>query len=424
VGPRDGHRTGLTRPDLLVAGGGPAGWAAARACARRGLDVVLVDPRPDRSWRHTYGTWHHELPLGGGPDALPDDVVAAHDVGWAIATRTHRLEDEYAVLDTAVLQQALHDDGVRVLRGKVAAAGPRGAVLADGTEVPAGLVADASGAVQALTTRRRTGRRAEQTAVGVVVDESTAAPVTDGRLVFMDWRPLHGLPGWPTFLYAVPLGAGRVLLEETSLARRPGLPLPELADRLRRRLRAAGLRDAEIPLEDPAHVEHVRFPVDTPDHRSPAGVVALGAAAPFVHPATGFSVARSLRAGTRLADVLATRPDHHAVVDAAGRAARARRAVGGGRARVVHEMRRRGLDVLLRLPPAEVPEFFEGFFSLPARPRRAYLGSCGTSDSDRSDDDVAESVRAMLSVFARLTPRLRGHLIAGTLCGPGEAQRR
>jgi lycopene beta-cyclase len=407
-----------------VAGGGPAGWSAARACARRGLDVVLVDPRPDRAWRHTYGTWRHELPRGAGPDGLPDAVVAAHDVGWAIATRTHRLEDEYAVLDTAALQRALHDDGVRVLRGKVAAAGPRGAVLADGTEVPAGLVADATGAVQALTTRGRTGRRAEQTAVGVVVDESTAATVTDGRLIFMDWRPLHGLPGWPTFLYAVPLGGGRVLLEETSLARRPGLPLPELAGRLRRRLRAAGLRDAEIPLDDPAHVEHVRFPVDTPDHRSPAGVVALGAAAPFVHPATGFSVARSLRAATRLADALVTRPDHSAAGDGAGRAARARQAVGGGRARVVHGMRRRGLDVLLRLPPAEVPEFFEGFFSLPARSRRAYLGSCGTSGSDRSDDDVAESVRAMLSVFARLTPRLRAHLVAGTLCGPGEAQRR
>jgi hypothetical protein len=25
-----------------------------------------------------------------------------------------------------------------------------------------------------------------------------------------------------------------------------------------------------------------------------------------------------------------------------------------------------------------------------------------------------------MSVFARLTPRLRAHLIAGTLCGPGE----
>jgi lycopene beta-cyclase len=80
-------------------------------------------------------------------------------------------------------------------------------------------------------------------------------------------------------------------------------------------------------------------------------------------------------------------------------------------------MRHRGLDVLLRLPPGEVPEFFDRFFSLPAPHRRAYLGS------DGSDDDVAEAMRAMLCVFARLNPRLRGHLVLGTLCGPGEAQK-
>jgi lycopene beta-cyclase len=191
--------------------------------------------------------------------------------------------------------------------------------------------------------------------------------------------------------------------------------MPELAERLRRRLLAAGLRDDEIPLDDPARVERVRFPVDTPDHRPPDGVVALGAAAPLVHPATGFSVARSLRAATRLADACVTRSDHGSVLDGADGAAWARRAVRGGSGGIVHAMRRRGLDVLLRLPPGEVPEFFDRFFSLPAGPRRAYLGA---------DDDVAESLRAMLWVFARLTPRLRGHLIAGSLGGPGPDQRR
>jgi lycopene beta-cyclase len=412
VGPRDGHGPGLRRADLLVAGGGPAGWSAARACARRGLDVVLVDPRPDRPWRHTYGAWCHEL-----PDGLAPEVVAAHDVGWAIATRAHRLDDEYAILDTPALQRELHDDGVRMVRGRVVAAGDGRAVLADGTELAADVVADATGAVQALSTGSRNGRRAEQTAVGAIVDEPTAARVTDDRLLFMDWRPLHGMPGWPTFLYAVPLGGGRVLLEETSLARRPGLPLSELTERLRRRLLAAGLRGAEIPLDDPARVEHVRFPVDSPAHRSPAGVVALGAAAPLVHPASGFSVARSLRVATRLADALSTRSDDLGDLDPAGRATRARGAVRSREARIVHGMRHRGLDVLLRLPPGEVPEFFDRFFSLPAPHRRAYLGS------DGSDDDVAEAMRAMLCVFARLNPRLRGHLVLGTLCGPGEAQK-
>jgi lycopene beta-cyclase len=384
-----------------VAGGGPAGWSAAQACARRGLDVVLVDPRPDRTWRHTYGAWCHEL-----PGWLPPHVVAAHDVGWAIATHTRRLDDEYAILDTPALQEALHDDGVRVVRGRVVGTGDGVVRLDDGSQVRAGLVADATGTAQALSTGRTGGTRAEQTAVGVVVDGPTAARVTAGRLLFMDWRPTHGVPGWPTFLYAVPLGGDRVLLEETSLARRPGLPLRELAERLRRRLRAAGLREDEIPFDDGSRVEHVRFPVDTPEHRSPDGVVALGAAAPLVHPASGFSVARSLRVATRLAD---------AVVGNPRRAAPVRRAVRGPSARAVHAMRRRGLDVLLRLPPGDVPEFFDRFFALPTPARRAYLGT------DGADDDAVASLRAMLAVFGRLSPRLRGYLVAGSVLGPGRS---
>ncbi|MCD2187608.1 lycopene cyclase family protein [Actinomycetospora soli] len=390
--------------DVLVAGGGPAGWSAARACARRGLAVTLVDPHPDRRWRHTYGAWADEVPTTG-PDALPGAVVATSGPGFAIARRTHPLAGCYAVLDTGALQDALREPDVTVHRGRVLGLEDGAAVLDGGARLPAGLVLDASGAAQVLSrSRRRVPRPAEQTAVGVVVPSAVAARVTGGRLVFMDWRPLHGCPGWPTFLYAIPLGGDDWLLEETSLARRPGLPLPELATRLRRRLVACGLGADEIPLDDRTRVEHVRFAVDTPTHRSPAGVVPLGAAASLVHPATGYSLTRSLEVATRLAEVLVARPDHAGWVDAAGRAVRP---TAG---RVVHAMRRRGLDVLLRMPPAEVPEFFERFFSLPATAQRGYLGA---------HDDVGGSVRAMLSVFAHLSPRLRRHLIAGSLLGAG-----
>lgn len=399
--------------DVVVAGGGPAGWSTARACAEVGLDVVLVDPRPDAAWPQIYGSWEYELPTD-----LPLDVVAARALPTAAAVQEHTLADPYVMLDTGALAGYLRHSGVRVHADRVVGVEPGpAAVLAGGTRVRGRVVLDGTGSRQVLSRRRRRGGRtgrggvaAEQTAYGVVVDDATAAPLTQGRMLFMDWRPRHGRPGWPTFLYGVPLGGGRVLLEETSLARRPALPLAELRDRLHRRLRTHGVPATAIPdgaaADAEGRIDRVRFAVDRPLHRPPDGVVALGAAAPLVHPATGYSLAASLG----LAPLIAG-----AVVDALGSGAvdpaRAVREVACSRsALAVHGMRRRGLDVLLRLPPARVPAFFDRFFALPDHHRRAYLSS---------REDVATALAAMCAVFAGLDPALRLHLIAGTLLGPG-----
>jgi lycopene beta-cyclase len=423
--------------DVLVVGAGPAGRALAGACARAGLRTTLVDPAPHRPFAATYGCWTAELPAW-----LPDGVVAARAVGRAIGRESHDLGWEYAVLDVPALRAHLDEglDDVEVVTGRVAALGadrgvstrgPGSSVrLTTGAELLASVVVDAAGRAQPLAAaggRRSAGtasehpeppvessadrfaassaRRvaAEQTAFGIVVPAEAAAPlVAPGEALFMDWRPDHGEPGWPTFLYGIPLGGGMVLLEETSLARRPGLPVPVLRRRLHARLARYGI----VPADD-AGTETVRFPVDRPRHHT-GGVLGFGAAAPFVHPASGFSIATSLRLAEPVATALAARlPRGPGAALAA-----AREVVWSRPARAVDRFRRIGLEAMLRMPPDEVPGFFDVFFALPERDRWAYL---------TGRNDLRGTTRTMMALFSASDPRLRRRLVLPAILPPARA---
>jgi lycopene beta-cyclase len=371
--------------DVLVVGGGPAGRALAAECGSRGLATTLVDPSPESPWRATYAAWLDEL-----PDGFPPPAAVAP--GRVVAHTTHTLERMYAVLDVpalrAHLDARLEAAGVGVITGRVTSRSGADVVLADGSRLAARSIVDAGGHRPPLDAGHAGNgtAAAEQTAYGVVVDTATAAPIAvpDAALV-MDWRPEHGEPGWPSFLYAIPLGGGAMLLEETSLARRPGLPLPVLHRRLLARLARYGI----TPPAD-ARVERVRFPVDRPRHTTP-GVLGFGAAAPLTHPATGFSVADALRLAPIVADDLAT-----------GGVRAAQRRLWPARAVAVHRLRRIGLEALLRMPPEGVPTFFEAFFALPERHRRAYLSG---------RDDLAGHIAAMGALFGHADVRLRRRLV-------------
>jgi lycopene beta-cyclase len=398
--PASGGRPGPAF-DVAVVGGGPAGRVLAGACTGRGLCTALVDVTPDRPWRITYGAFTADLPAD-----LPETAVAARARGRAVALRERDLGWEYTVLDVPGLRAHLDAGlaGVTVVAGRAVHRSADGVALADGTTLRARVVVDAGGYRQPLRGRTADARpAAEQTAYGVVVDEATAAPVVaPGEALFMDWSPPYGTgsraprDGWPTFLYAVPLGGGRVLLEETSLARRPGLPTAQLEDRLCARLARHGVTPPPT-----AGVERVHFPVDTARHRTP-GVLGFGAAAPLMHPATGFSVATTLRLAPAVADALAA----HLPGEPRAALAAARAVVWPPAARAVHLLRRRGLEALLRMPPDEVPAFFEVFFGLPERHRWTYL---------TSRDDLGATIAAMNVLFGRAGWGLRRRLVGPAL---------
>jgi lycopene beta-cyclase len=75
----------------------------------------------------------------------------------------------------------------------------------------------------------------------------------------------------------------------------------------------------------------------------------------------------------------------------------------------VHWFRRVGLEALLRMPPAEVPGFFEVFFALPEPDRWAYL---------TARSDLRATAATMGTLFRRADRRLRRRLVVPALLPP------
>ena len=130
-------------------------------------------------------------------------------------------------------------------------------------------------------------------------------------------------------------------------------------------------------------------------------VVGFGAAAGFVHPVTGYSVAASLRAATRVANEIVQQLSRGTTGTDLSLA------VWGAvwpkhlvRARGWHDM---GLAVLSALPPRLIGGFFDAFFELPQAQWSAYL---------RIDTEPAEVRAAMLGVFRRVDMATRLALVA------------
>jgi len=400
--------------DVAIIGAGPAALALGAACAQQGLSVCTIGP--SGPWTATYGTWSDDLVetsrqfdgAGAGEPswfaAVSDiDVVAAANAGQSPIRMA--LDRRYAVLDNDVLQRAL----TRAPHLVALVSGVRhhrwGSAL-DTTDGPvtARVVIDAAGSAGAagpvgltgITSRTKTPRPAFQTAYGVVVTERPDVIGGTGS-VLMDWRAPSNDTRWsatPTFLYVLDLGAGRWLVEETSLAR----PVAVGADELRARLTARIGRDLTAEAES---VEHVSIPMvpGVPDRS--ALVIGFGAAARYVHPATGYSVAASLRAAPRVAAAIAAAIE---VEDAVQRSALVWEAVWPRqqrRSRAVHDF---GLAALLRLSPDDLLAFFGAFFAQPTADWSEYL---------RIDAGVGAISRVMSSVFRSVPWSVRLQLAAG-----------
>jgi lycopene beta-cyclase len=357
----------VARHDVVVAGSGPAGWAAAVACAEAGLDTVLVAPEPHASWPATYRSWVDDLTTLGYGDMF------SHQ--WQVVTatgqRTHRVERAYGRVDGAKLADQLHGRGraaaLTTMRGRSVGVSHNRTdstlLLADGRSVDAVVVIDATGAAGSLV-HGLGPAPAWQTAYGIVATPSV--PLSDTGCVLMDFAT--GLPGDrpPTFLYAQHLGEGRWFMEETVLASRQPTGPERLKSILQQRL-----KDRDIALSDVEEVETVAIPMGL-RVPLPQRVVAVGASGGGIHPATGYSLTTSLHAAPLLAQGIVDALQRRATPTAVSEAAWASMWPDSRRrARALQEY---GLDVMLGMDRGGLQRFFDQFFTLSQDAQRAYLG--------------------------------------------------
>jgi len=363
--------------DVVIIGAGPAGLAAGASCAEAGLSACVVDPQALPCFYNTYGVWVDEVPL---PDACIADrwsrPLFFSDHGGARA-----LDRTYGHLHNARfvawLQSRLLAAGGRLTQGRVAglSVDPEHVTigLRDGLrELRARVVVDCTGAAQRfLETTSRRRPVAWQTAYGIFATVD-GRPWDDDEMVLMDYRTLPDRdPSIASFLYALPLSDGTVLLDETVLAAAPAVPIDRLRRRLDERLEQLGIRVRTVH-----EVENVSIPMNAPLPRMPQPIVGFGGAGGFVHPATGYSVSRSLTQAPVLAGAIARGLDQQGprrAVDLAWAA------IHPPALRRAQRLARSGLEVLIRLDAPDVGHFMHSFFGMPDRHWSAFLS--GTAPS-------------------------------------------
>ena len=411
--------------DVGVVGCGPAGLALAAALASRGVRVVLVGH--DAPFVNNYGVWldeFKELGLEHTLDATWQDALCYFREGEMVQVGRAYGRVCRRRLRTALLERCAAA-GVTFVAGEVEAIHlphadsdskvtdsdwpstdlvvnrKHSAVEFEAEEdtkavVRCKLCTLASGvaAGRFLTYESGAPSVAAQTAYGIEADvEGYETAYHPDHMLFMDYRRHHsglwprsatvqqngkhpnGTDGqWgpsnevPSFLYAMPLANGRVFLEETCLVAKPPLPFSVLRRRLTRRCEALGLKITNIHEEEWSYI-----PTGGPLPVAEQPLTAFGAAANLVHPATGYSIARSLREAPAMASSI-----QHALETSSSPGEASRQV---WQALWTPEKRRQasfhvfGMELLCQLNLRSTSDFFTTFFALPPFFWRGFLGS-------------------------------------------------
>jgi lycopene beta-cyclase len=277
--------------DLAIIGGGLAGGLIALALAARRpeIDLLLVEAEEAIGGNHIWSFFGSDV---AEADRWLIEPLVCH--GWrgyhiAFPRRRRRLDATYYSilsdqLDTAV-RAALPAE--RLLTGRRATAlSPTTALLDDGTHIEARAVIDARGPADLSTLDL-----GWQKFVGQIV--RTAGPHGLERPVVMD-ATVPQIDGY-RFVYVLPLGADRLLIEDTYYSDTPDLDRPTLTQRIADYAAARGWAVAGIEREE-SGVLPVALGGDFEAYwRSGGEAAKAGVRAALFHPTTGYSLPDAIR---------------------------------------------------------------------------------------------------------------------------------
>ena len=445
--------------DVAVVGAGPAGSALAWLLGEReGLDVALVDAAADAPWPNNYGVWkeewaaldalYPELGLAGCVDEEWATTECFFGGSWDMPLDARTVLDRaYCRVDREKLRGTLRarsaEKNVRTVAKAVAVGGgPRWASNvvrgvahdADGSTLElvddkgttstlrATVVVDATGAESALTSRRgpdvgdAVPDPGYQIAYGFEALVDDLGPYADDAMLLFDYRTDHLTAGEqrdsPTFMYAMPLGVEdgrrRVFFEETSLVARPALSVAECERRAFLRLDHIGVKIHERFYDD---VEYCYIPMGGPRPDDRQRVVAFGAAAALVHPATGYQLCRALAAAGPVAAALgaslAARPG-----DADAAAAAAYGALWNRQNSLQREFALFGGEFLMTLDAEALRGWFAGFFALPQPVWAGFLAGWPGLPGNEHHESRAARLAFGVSLLPKLPPAIALKLAA------------
>jgi len=236
-------------------------------------------------------------------------------------------------------------------------------------------------------------------------------------MVFMDYRDCFqqkfsdSEQENPTFLYAMPMSSTRVFFEETCLASKDAMPFDILKKRLMYRLDAMGVRILKVHEEEWSYIP-VGGSLPNTDQKN----LAFGAAASMVHPATGYSVVRSLSEAPRYASVISDILRNRVPAQyLAGSSQNYSPSMLAWRTLWPQERKRQrsfflfGLALIIQLNNEGIQTFFEAFFRVPKWMWQGFLGSTLSS---------VDLILFSFYMFAIAPNQLRMNLVRHLLSDP------